>query len=107
MRDLRQRGLQSLSMTLDADAEFQAAIGCHARNGLLEARHHWNAPTGIDRGAVRALLAEDAAAEADTQRAGCFRLSTAHGRKINRGDDAPHAFWIITAVEVFPRNVLE
>ncbi len=39
---------------LDADAQFQAAVGRHARDRLLEAGDHRDAPAGIDRGAVRA-----------------------------------------------------
>ena len=101
VRHLRQRGLQSLAMALDADAQFQPAVGSHARDRLLEARHHRNAPAGIDRRAVRRLLAEDAAAEADAQRTGRLRLSARARRADRSRDDAAQTFRIIAAVEVF------
>jgi hypothetical protein len=75
VRDLRQRGFQSLAVALDADAQFQPAIRGHARDGLLEAGDHRDAPAGVDRRAVRRLLAEDREADAGADRAGLGRLA--------------------------------
>ena len=42
--DLRQRGLEALSMTVRADADLEAAIGREAGVALLVAGHEGDAP---------------------------------------------------------------
>ena len=65
MGDLGQRRFETLPMRMDPDAQFEAAVRRHSRARLLAARHHRNAPAGIDRRAMRGLLAIDREAEPD------------------------------------------
>src|SRR5687768_17612510 len=51
--DLGQRRLKPLAVRLNADTQFEAAIGREPRHRLLEAWHHRNAPAVIDRSAMR------------------------------------------------------
>ena len=55
---LRKGRLQTLTVTMRANTKLQLAIRCQSRTALFVPRDHGNAPTGIDRCAVRALLAE-------------------------------------------------
>lgn len=65
MSDLGESRLHALPMRVDTDPELETSVGRHARGRLLVSRHHWNAPSGIDRGPVRALLAIDRKTNAD------------------------------------------
>ena len=65
MRDLGERRFETLPMRMDADAQLEAAVRRQSRARLLAAGHHRNAPAGIDRRAMRRLLAVDREAEPD------------------------------------------
>ena len=105
--DLRQRGFQPLPVAVHADAQFQPAIGRQARRRLLEARHHGNTPAGIDRGAMRALLAEQREAEADARVAGGLGLAFAHGGNVDGLHRAAQRLGIVAAVEMLAGDVDE
>ncbi len=108
MRHLRQRGLHALAVGVDADAQLQPAIGRQPRGGLLVARHHGNAPAGINRSAVRRLLAVDRKAGADQPAVGFARaLAYADTGDIDGGEGAAHRFGIIAAIKMFVRDVVE
>src|SRR5690348_8900343 len=107
MRDLGEGRLETLAVRVHADAQFEAAIGCQAGRCLFVARHHWNAPTLINRGAVRALLAKYRKSDADPVLLTANRLARADFVEPNRGDSAAQAFRIIAAVEMLAGNVVE
>ena len=65
MGDLRKRRLHALPMGMNADAQFKPAIRRHPRGRLFKPRHHRNAPTGIDRRSMCALLAVNRKTDAD------------------------------------------
>ena len=102
------RGFQALAVALHADAQFEAAVGGEPRSGLLEAGHHGNSPAGVDRGAVRALLAEDRQADADLATIGfALRLARAHRGQVDRRHRAVQAFDVVAAVEYLVGDVDE
>ena len=106
--DLRERGLVPLAVRVGADAQLEAAVGREARGRLLVPRHHRDAPTGVDRGAVRRLLAEDREADAEQPAVRLARpLTRAHRREVDRRNRAPQALRIVAAVEVLVRDVVE
>src|SRR3977135_837238 len=79
---------------------LESAIRRHARIGLLVSGHHWNAPAGVDRRAVRGLLAIDRQAYAD-QPAVRFlgALTRPQRRDVDRRQRTPHGLRIVAAVE--------
>ena len=106
--DLRKRRLETLAVRMHADAKLETTVGRDARARLLVPRHHGNAPAGIDRRAVRRLLAINRHADADQPAVGfSARLAFAYSRQVDRCDGAPQGFWIIAAVEMFLRDVVE
>ena len=106
--DLSERGLEALTMRMHTHPDFEPAVGRHARIGLLVSWHHWNAPAGIDRGAVRGLLAIDREADADQPpvRFLCA-LTRPHRRDVDGRQRAPHGLRIIAAVEMLFGDVVE
>ena len=106
--DLGQGGFHALSMRMHATAHLEHAVGRAPNNRRLTPRHHRYAPAMIDRGAMRALLAEHRHAEAD---AAAVRLAThlprAYRGQVYRGHRAAYRFRVITAVEVLAGDVIE
>ena len=97
-----------LAVGVDAQAKLEPAIRRYARRRLLVPRHHGDAPAGVDRGAVRRLLAEDRQAETDEPSVGLARaLARAHGGEPDRGDRAAQAFGVVAAVEMLLGDVVE
>jgi hypothetical protein len=108
VRDLGERGFETLTVRVDTDAQFEPAVRRHARGGLFVSRHHRDAPAGIDRRAMRGLFAIDREANADQPPIRLFRaLARAHRRDIDRRKCAVHGFRIIAAVEMFLGDVVE
>ncbi len=108
MRDLGQRRLHALPVRMHADPQFEAAVRGEPCRGLLVPRHHRNAPAGIDRGAVRGLLAIDGDADADAAAVSLApALFGANGIDVDRGERAAHRFRIVTAVEMLFGDVVE
>ena len=65
VRDLGEGRFEPLSVRVDPDPELEPAVRGEAGGGLLVAGHHGHSPCGVDRGAVRSLLAEDRVARPD------------------------------------------
>ena len=108
MRHLRQGRLHALPVRVDADPELEPAIGRHARRRLLVPRHHGNAPAGVDRGAVRALLAIDRKADADEASVRLAALlALANALEVDRRQRPAQRFGIVAAVEMLFRDVVE
>ena len=108
MSDLGERGLEALAVRMHADANFETAVGRQARLRLLEAGNHRNAPPGVDRSAVRRLLAIDGEADADPAAVGlAARLPLPNLRQIDVIGSAAQRFGIVAAVEVFSGDVVE
>src|SRR3954465_10808158 len=93
---------------MDADPQFEPAIWCHPRSGLLMAWHHGNSPAGIDRCTVRGLLAINRKSEPQKPAIRLFFiLSRPQRRKIKMGQRAPQRLRIIAAVEMLLGDVVE
>ena len=108
MRHLRQGRLHALPVGVDADPELEPAVGRHARGRLLMTRHHRNAPTGVDRGAMCALLAIDRKADADeTSIRLAALLALPNALKVGRLQRPAQRFGIVAAVEMLFRDVVE
>ena len=106
--DLSKRGLKTLTMRMHADSNFEPAVRRHARIGLLVSGHHRNAPAGIDRRAVRGLLAIDRKTDADQPSVRLFRaLTRPHRLDVDRRQRALHRLRIVAAVEMLLRDVVE
>ncbi len=106
--DLGESRLQTLTVGMGADPQFEAAIRGQAGAGLLVAGHHRNAPAGIDRGAVRRLLAVDREAEADPAPIRlALTLAGANRLHIDGFQRAGQGLRVVAAVEVLLRDVLE
>ena len=106
--DLGERRLQALPVRVGADPQFQPAIRGEPGGGLLVARHHRDAPAGIDGGAVRRLLAVDREAEPDPAPVRLPpALPGAHAFRVDRLQGAGQRLRVVAAVEVLPRDVLE
>src|SRR6202042_2081876 len=74
----------------------------------LVPRHHGNAPTGVDRGAMRALLAIDRKANADEASIRLAApLALANALEVGRIKSAAQGFGIVAAVEMLFRDVVE
>ena len=93
--------------TLDANAQFQTAIGRHARHRLLETGHHGDAPAGVDRSAVRCLFAKDRAADTDpiARRSSPPAVAGTAGTSI-AAIGAAQAFRVIATVEMFRGDIV-
>src|SRR5467141_4624318 len=101
VRDLGQRRLEALAVRMHADPYLESAVRRHARIGLLVSGHHWNAPAGVYRRAVRGLLAIDRQANANQPAVWFLRaLTRPHRRDIDRLQRAPHGLRIVAAVEM-------
>src|SRR5580693_870681 len=71
-------------------------------------RHHRNAPAGIDRRAVRALLAIDGEADADEAPIRLAALlALADTLEVGRIQSAAQSFGVVAAVEMLFRDVVE
>ena len=92
MRDLGERGLEPLPVTVRADPHLEPAVRREARVALLESRHERDAPGGIDAGAVAGLLGVHRKADADaTSVRLAFRLARADLVDADRLDRAAAA----------------
>ncbi|GJE41207.1 hypothetical protein AEGHOMDF_0369 [Methylobacterium soli] len=108
MGDLGERRLQPLPVRVGADPQFEAAIGGEPGAGLLVARHHRDAPAGIDRGAVRGLLAIDREAEADPAPVRLpGLLAGAQSRDVDGREHPGQRLRVVAAVEMLVRDVVE
>ena len=108
VRDLGERRLHALPVRMHADAQFEAAVRRQARGCLFVPGHHRNAPAGIDRRAVRGLLAIDGNADADPAAVGfALALACAHALDVDRRQGAAHRLGIIAAVEMLLGDVVE
>src|SRR5437764_478717 len=91
-----------------ACAQLEAAVRGEARGRLLVTGHHGDAPTGVDGGAVRCLLAVDGETDADES---AVRLAAAlpgaNCRNVDRLDSSAQGFGIIAAVEMLIGYVVE
>src|SRR5258708_20624235 len=71
-------------------------------------RHHRNAPAGVDRRAMRALLAIDRKADADEAPIRLAApLALANTLEVGRIQSAAQSFGIVAAVEMLFRDVVE
>ncbi len=108
MGDLGQRRFKTLAVRMHADTEFEAAVRRHPRIGLFKSGHHRNAPAGINRGAMRRLLAIDRDAGADQPPIGLpASLPLPDGGNVDHRHRAPHRLRVITAVEMLVGDVVE
>ena len=108
MGDLCQRRLQALPVRMHAGTQLEAAVGCEPRGGLLVTGHHGDAPTGVDGGAVRCLLAVDGETDADESAVRlAAALPCANCSNVDGFDGPAQCFGIIAAVEMLIRYVVE
>ena len=108
MGDLGERRLETLAVGMQADPQFESAVRRHSRAGLLAARHHRDAPAGIDGCAVRGLLAIDREPQPDPASVRLAVLLPGADRiGVDRLQGARQRLRIVAAVEVLVGDVVE
>src|SRR6185436_19776139 len=106
VRDLGERRLHPLTVRMHPDAEFEAAIRRQPGGRLFVTGHHRNAPAGIDRRAMRGLLAIDGDADADPAPVRlALALTRAHTFDVDEREDAAHSLRVIAAIEMLVGDV--
>src|SRR5262245_58629517 len=108
MRDLGQRGLQALAVTVRADPELERAIRRETSLRLLEARHEGNTPGGVNARAMTGLFRVHGKADAYAPTIGfATALPLTHALEADGVHGPAQGLLIVAGIEVALGDIVE